>query len=326
MAKKKQVDIYHLIRSGASGEEVRAAIRRVLEDARSNMGDYMNVLSPLVMMKYIDAELLLMAIEKIMENGAGFEKADEIATAFERYYRSHAEEGRKLAVVLVAHDNGYVRYAGRQIWDRYGMSEFVHIGEMSEDAQVRIATSLLQGFMNPEPHLAYVLPLLNSKNADLRRVLVALLQHYVLNYNGIFKRIMDGIQLEDNEEVGELRSMCEDTEAHLNYAEQCKELWSEYAYPTELEICNRVVAEHMRAVSKKAEEDSKDNFFFTKMLKNVLLGRGGGMRMPNGTVRPLEKIEFTAQLPLYFAAFSPEEVNKWTDMIFADWSKIGKHE
>ena len=39
---------------------------------------------------------------------------------------------------------------------------------------------------------------------------------------------MDGIQLEDNEEVGELRSMCEDTEAHLNYAEQCKELWSEY--------------------------------------------------------------------------------------------------
>lgn len=38
MAKKKQVDIYHLVRSGAAGEEVRAAIRRVLEDARSNRG------------------------------------------------------------------------------------------------------------------------------------------------------------------------------------------------------------------------------------------------------------------------------------------------
>lgn len=323
---KKQVNIFLLIQSEASDEEVRAAIRNVLKDDHSNMGDYMNMLSPVVAMKYIDAELLLLAIEKIMENGAGFEKAEEITTAFGRYYRKHAEEGRELAVVLVAHDNGYVRYVGRQIWDRFGMSEFVNVEDMSEDAQVRIATSLLQGFMNPESHLIYVLPLLNSKNADIRRVLLKILQQYVLNYNGIFKRIMDGMQLEDNEEVRKLRLMCDDTEEHLKYVEKCQELWSDYAYPTEYEICNRVVAEHLHAVSKKAEEDSKGNFFFTKMLKNVLLGRGGGMRMPNGTVLPLEKIEYTAQLPLYFAAFSPEEVNKWTDIIFADWSKIGKHE
>ena len=50
------------------------------------------------------------------------------------------------------------------------------------------------------------------------------------------------------------------------------------------------------------------------------------MRMPNGHVQQLQKIEYSAQLPLLFAAMSPLENNEWSGKIFADWSKIGKDE
>ena len=323
---KKIEDITQLLRAGAVEEEVRDAMYHVLDDAQCTDKDVMKLLTPIIVLQYINAELFLACVEKMAQLGKCIEYAYEIESAFGRFYRREEKSGVELAIELIAHNNGYVRYVGRDVWDRYDIHEKVQIAELPLGLQVRISASLLHGITNPEKRLSIVMPLLNSPSAELRKILAAVLEQYILNYLGIFRNVFYRTQLEDNDEVQILRSMMDATEEHFQYYEKCKELWPEYAYPTEYEMCNRTITQHMAEVQKKAEAENKDQFVLLKMAKNVLLARGGGMRMPNGKVQQLQKIEYSAQLPLLFAAMSPLEDREWSEKVFADWSKIGNDE
>lgn len=323
---KKIDDITQLLQTGATGEEIRDAMHRVLDDAHCTDKDVMKLLAPIMVLRYINAELFLACVKKMAQLGKCIKYAHEIESAFGRYYRREEKSGVELAIELIVHNNGYIRYIGRDVWDRYDIHEKVQIAELPLDLQVRISASLLHGIMNPEKRLSIVMPLLNSPSVDLRKILVAVMEQYILNYLGIFRNIFNRAQLDDNDEVQMLRSMMDAAEEHFSYYEKCKELWSEYAYPTEYEICNRTITQHMADVQKKAEAENKDQFVLLKMAKNILLARGGGMRMPNGNVQQLQKIEYSAQLPLLFAAMSPLEDREWSEKVFADWSKVGKDE
>ena len=323
---KKIDDITQLLQTGATGEEIRDAMHRVLDDAESSNEDVMQLLSPLLVIRYMDAQLFLACLERIAKDGGCIKYSQAIEDAFGRYYRRNEKNGLGLAIDLIAHSNGFIRHFGREIWDEYDIHRKVNIAELSLDQQVRVAASLLHGIMNPEKRLTIVMPLLNSPSVDLRQIIAAMMESYIINYLGVFRKVFTSTSLEENEEVQSLRSMMEATEEHFNYSAKCKELWSEYAYPTEYEICNRMIARHLAEVQKKTAEENKHQFVLLSMARNVLVARGGGMRMPNGHVQQLQKIEYSAQLPLLFAAMSPLENNEWSGKIFADWSKIGKDE
>lgn len=323
----KRLDyISQLIQAKASEDDIRDAMHRVLDDAESTNEDVLQLLSPLSVIRYIDADLFIACVERIAKDGDCIKYSQTVEEAFGHYYRRRETSGVELAVVLVAHDNGFIRHFGREIWDEYDIQDKVNIAELSLDQQIRVAASLLHGIMNPDKRLTIVMPLLNSPNVELRRILAAMMESYIINYLGIFRKVFTSTTLEENEEVQSLRSMMEATEEHFNYSAKCKELWSEYAYPIEYEICNRTIAQHMAEVQKKTEEENKHQFVFFSMARNILVARGGGMRMPNGHVQQLQKIEYSAQLPLLFAAMSPLENNEWSEKIFADWGKIGKDE
>jgi hypothetical protein len=93
------------------------------------------------------------------------------------------------------------RHFGREIWDGYDIHEKVNIAELSLDQQVRVAASLLHGIMNPEKRLAIIMPLLNSPSADMRKILAAMMESYIINYLGIFRKVFTSTPLEENEEV-----------------------------------------------------------------------------------------------------------------------------
>lgn len=323
---KKTDNITNLLKKGAADEDIRDAMRHVLDDPKSTDREVMQLLSPVLVIRFTNEDLFLACVEKVAQLGKTLTYAHEIETAFGRYYRRDEKRGIELAIKLIAHDNGYVRDIGREIWDTHDIHKKVRIAEMSLDLQVRISASLLHGILNPEKRLSIVMPLLNSPIVDLRKIIAAMMEQYILNYYGIFCDVFKRTQLEENEEVQHLRSLMEATEEHFKYYEKCKELWSEYAYPTEYEICNRMISQHMAEMQKKAEAENKEQFVLLKMAKNILLGRGGGIRMPNGRVQPLQKIEYSTQLPLLFAAMSPLEDRKWSEKVFADWSKLGKDE
>lgn len=323
---KKIDDITKLLQAGAAEEKVRDAMRLVLDDAQCTDKEVMKLLSPVLVIRFINAELFLACVEKIAQLGKCINYTHEIEVSFGRFYRREEKDGVELAIWLIAHNNGYIRYVGREIWDGYDIHEKVQIAELPLDLQIRISASLLHGIMNPEKRLSTVMPLLNSPSVDLRKILVAMMEQYILNYLGIFRNVFNKTQLDENEEVQMLRSLMNATEEHFNYSEKCKELWSGYAYMTEYEICNRTVAQHMTDIQKKAAAENKGQFLLLKMAKNILLARGGGMRMPNGGVQQLQKFEYSAQLPLLFAAMSPLEDREWSEKVFADWSEIGKDE
>ncbi len=323
---KRLDDITQLIQAKASEDDIRDAMHRVLDDAESTNEDVLQLLSPLLVIRYIDADLFIACVERIAKDGDCIKYSQTVEEAFGHYYRRRETSGVELAVVLVAHDNGFIRHFGREIWDEYDIQDKVNIAELSLDQQIRVAASLLHGIINPEKRLTIVMPLLNSPNVDLRRILAAMMESYIINYLGVFRKVFTSTALEENEEVQSLRSMIEAIEEHFNYSSKCKELWSEYAYPIEYEICNRTIAQHMAEVQKKTEKENKHQFVLLSMARNILVARGGGMRMPNGHVQQLQKIEYSAQLPLLFAAMSPLENNEWSEKIFADWGKIGKDE
>ena len=140
---KKIDDITQLLQTGATGEEIRDAMHRVLDDAQCTDKDVMKLLAPIMVLRYINAELFLACVKKMAQLGKCIKYAHEIESAFGRYYRREEKSGVELAIELIAHNNGYIRYIGRHVWDRYDIHEKVQIAELPLDLQVRISASLL---------------------------------------------------------------------------------------------------------------------------------------------------------------------------------------
>ena len=316
-------NIVRLIREEASGEDIRAEMRRMIEDSEANEKTVFNLFSPLLVIKYMTVPLFIDSVHRSVRPDGSLPTTmiSVIEAAFRRYDRHH-EDAAQLAVLLVADDNGYVRQLGRSIWDDTQMEQKIKLSELPLELQIPVAVSLLQDMLNPEKRLPVVMPLLNSPSEDLRKLLVKLLEQYVLNYWGTFQEVFVRISPEENEEVKYLRTLMEDAEQRFEYARKCTEFHSEYAYPAEWEICQRTVSEHMSEVMRKTQKVNIATSFLSKVT-HFSLARCGGMRTSDGQVQPLTEVSFSSQLPYFMAASSPKEESERYLGIYADWSKLG---
>ena len=316
-------NIVRMLKEGAPGDDIRAEMRRIIEDSEANEKTVLNLFSPLLVMKYMTIPLFVDTVHRLVRPDGSLpaETTPVIESAFRRYGRHH-EDAVQLAVLLVADDNGHVRQIGRNIWDDARMEEKVKLPELSSELQIRVAVSLLQDMINPEKRLPVAMPMLNSPCKDLRTILVKLLELYILNYWGTFREVFVSTSLEENEEVKHLRAFMEEVEQHFEYAGKCMELHSEYAYPAEWEICQQKVSEYLSEAMRKTQKMNMADSFLSKVT-HIQLARGGGMRTSDGQVQPLAEIAFSSQLPCFMAAYSPKEEAERYRGIYDDWSKIG---
>lgn len=247
----------------------------------------------------------------------------------ERAFQLHYDNPRELEEYtfdLVVSPNGYERFLGRKLWDRFEMgSSELDILSFSEELQCRFALSILQDILSPKERLFKLLCLFNSPYSLVRQVLFNVLCMYTLNYYGSVKRIFEGLELMDSEELLMFKNFVKSCELRFDLYKECIELHSEYFMPDTYEICNREISDYMREQTKMVESLSEPSFL--NFLRRVQLGRGGGWRREDGTVTPLQLIHYSQEMPIMIASMTPLEEHEYYQKIFQDWTKIEeKHE
>lgn len=244
----------------------------------------------------------------------------------ERASQLHCDNPRELEEYtfdLVVSPNGYERLLGRKLWDRFEMSSSeLDILSFSEELQCRFAISILQDILSPKERLFKLLCLFNSPYSLVRQVLLNVLCMYTLNYYGSVKRIFEGLDLMDSEELLMYKSFVKSCEKRFDLYKECIELHSEYFMPDLYEICNREISDYIREQAEKVESLSKPSFL--DFFRRVQLGRGGGWRRDDGTVIPLQQIHYSQEMPIMIAGMTPLEEHEYYQEIFRDWTKINE--
>ena len=247
----------------------------------------------------------------------------------ERASQLHSDNLRELEEYtfdLVVSSNGYERLLGRKLWDRFEMSSSeLDILSFSEELQCRFALSILQDILSPKERLFKLLCLFNSPYSLVRQVLVKVLCMYTMNYCSSVKRIFEGLELMDSEELLMYKNFIKSCEQRFDLYKECIELHSEYFMPDLYEICNRETTDYMREQAEKIERLNEPSFL--NFLRRVQLGRGGGWRRDDGIVTPLQLIQYSQEMPIMIASMPPLEEHEYYQQIFQDWTKIEeKHE
>lgn len=230
-------------------------------------------------------------------------------------------ELKPLVVEMVTDDDGYVRHVGRMVWDDIDTSD-IDLMQQTEDMQIRFGISLLQDFVKPEERLHKIMPLLQSSYPSVRKVISECLPLYILNYPGVVREQLDQLAGERTEEMEAIDQSLKNEEKRIQYAEDCVELRSIYAYPEEHEVCWREHNEQQKKIYAAAEEKSNRTSFLG-LFHNVILGRSGGWRNPDGTYQPLGKISYSAPYPIYLSSQTPLEEYEYTEYMFKNWSQLG---
>ena len=231
------------------------------------------------------------------------------------------QELKPLVMEMVTNNDGYVRFVGRAVWDGMDTSD-INLMQQTEDMQLLFGISLLQDFVKPEERLQKVMPLLQSPNPSVRKVISEALALYILNYPGVVREQLDHLEGERTEEMDMIDQSLKNEEERIEYAKECVELRSMYAYPEEHEICWREHNEQQKKIFAAAEERSNRTSFLG-LVQNVILGRSGGWRKPDGTYQPLGQISYSAPYPIFLSSQTPVEEWEYTDYMFKNWSQLG---
>ena len=234
----------------------------------------------------------------------------------------HSHQDLKpLVIEMVTNDDGYVRLVGRAVWDGMDTSD-INLMLQTEDMQLRFGISLLQDLAKPEERLQKVMPLLQSPNPSVRKVISEALALYILNYPGVVREQLNQLEGERTEEMDMIDQSLKNEEERIEYAKECVELRSMYAYPEEHEICWREHNEQQKKIYAAAEERSNRTSFLG-LFHNVILGKSGGWRNPDGTCQPLGEISYSAPYPIYLSSHTPLEELEYTEYMFKNWSQLG---
>ena len=194
----------------------------------------------------------------------------------------------------------------------------------SEELQCRFALSILQDILSPKERLFKLLCLFNSPYSLVRQVLIKVLCMYTMNYLGSVKRIFEGLDFMNSDELLMFKNFIKSCEERFKLYKECIELHSEYFMPDIYEICNREFSDYMREQAEKIEHSSEPSFL--DFLRKVQLGRGGGWRRDDGTVTPLQRVQYSQEMPIMIAGMTPLEEHEYYQQIFQDWTKLKMHE
>lgn len=250
---------------------------------------------------------------------------DNIYPYFSKFYSSNTDAIISNILDYLTSDKGDVRMVGRHLWDQLKLVNKVHldISSIDEITQMKYVSSLLQDLLSPEDRVPIAMSFFYSRSRNVRLVLKTYMSLYLMNYFGYIKTQFEQHKFPRYKEVLQFKTLISDFDDRFHKIDKCKELHAEYAYPTIREICIRKNAEYIADVTNKSRASQHT---FLSMLKNVSIGRAGGVRQPDGSVQTLAKISCSVLVPMYLQSFTPEEQRQISKNISLDWSKIQTYE
>ena len=275
--------------------------------------------------RLIDFELLKECIQYYAKKQNIIHLFDPIGERAQSLHNDMPRELEEYAFELVISPNGYERFMGRHLWDEFEMDNSdIDILSMHEEFQMRFALSIVQDFMFPQKRLKKLLSLFNSHSEGVRKVLMKVLPEYTLNYFGTVKKTFEQLSFEESKELDTFKKFLNIYDKRFDLCRESKELYSEYLFPEEYDICRREITEHVREQQRIASKKNKPSFL--DFVATVELGRGGGWRDENGKVHPLGHYSYSQEMPMMLHSLTPLEKREHTNFMFEDWTKLGKND
>lgn len=325
--------IKNLLRNGGTSEYVTAVtnwiirgkdedgfveevVNLLIDGLGDNGRNYLGAIDNAVALRYKDAIFLTKIILKVAETLSPTDilKMDHCLHILNEKRDDFAE----IAVHFIIHPKGEYRLVGRRLWDEYHMeSTDFKVSDLDEMSQCAFAYSMLQDFGNPETRLPKILTLLKTGNKKVKKFVMSILRPYTDDYMGHVVAACDKLKMK-GKEVKTIKGYVDGRWEVIKKRKGLKELSPVYTYGKEFREARRIEIEYMQNKMKEAEESHHS--VWRNFASTVILARGGGWRMPDGTTQKLPLIQFSAPARQMTESFSPREHEDWLKELLRDWN------
>ena len=236
-----------------------------------------------------------------------------------RNLHEHNDYFLNMVLSFAMHPKGMYRIAGRRLWDNFHMeaSDFDAQKDLPEDVQCLFIISMLQDYGNPETRLPKLLPLLRKGSAKVKKFLMAKLKPYTDDYMGHVVAACDKLNMKCKD-AKTIKNYVDDRWEVIRKRKELKELSPIYIYGKEYREAKRIEVENMQSKMKEAEKSHHS--VWKEFASTVILARGGGWRMPDGSTQKLPLIQFSAPARLLAESLSPREYENWIKELLRDWN------
>lgn len=310
------MNILQQYREGAAAEDVHKRIMEWLDTADAE--HVKQFLWHWAFFPIWDAEITKRCLDIWTQSEPAMDAIRELVSRIASRIKMHPEKWATMVVELVADNNPYKRMVGRRLWDETYECIDADVLSLNEETQCKFGVSLLQDLYNPGERLPYAMQLLNSPYELVRTTISKCLLPYLFNYPGLFDTAFQNCKLSENKEVKNIARLISENDNKMDYLHKCVEFQSEYMYPVEYEIANRMQRENMEKQFRETALGEQHTFMAS--IKHITLARGGGMRQKDGSCTSMEKVECSVPIPIYAEAMTPFERNQYSIDIMKDWS------
>ena len=325
--------IKNLLRNGGASEYVTAVtnwifrgkdeeqfveevVNLLIEGLGVNGRNYLGAIDNAVSLRYKDVIFLTRILLKVAESlsPADILKMDHCLHRL----NDKRDDFVELIALFIVHPKGEYRLVGRRLWDEYHMeSTDFKVSDLDEMGQCAFTYSMLQDFGNPETRLPKILPLLKTGNKKVRKFVMGILRPYTDDYMGHVVAACDKLKMK-GKEVKTIKDYVDGRWKVIQKRKELKELSPVYTYGKEFREARRIEIEYLQNKMKEAEESHHS--VWKEFASTVILARGGGWRMPDGTTQKLPLIQFSAPARQLSESLSPREYEDWLKELLRDWN------
>ena len=295
---------------------VEEVVNLLIEGLGDNGRNCLGAIDNAVALRYKDVIFLTKIIFKVAESlsPADILKMDHCLHKLNENRDNFAE----IIALFIVHPKGEYRLVGRRLWDEYHMeaTDF-KVSDLDEKGQCAFAYSMLQDFGNPETRLPKILPLLKTGNTKVKKFVMGILRSYTDDYMGHVVAACDKLKMK-GKEVKTIKDYVDGRWKVIQKRKGIKELSPVYTYGKEFREARRIEIEYMQNKVKEAEESH--HYDWKEYVSTVILARGGGWRMQDGTTQKLPLIQFSAPARQLSESLSPREQEDWLKELLRDWN------
>ena len=308
------------MRNGCTLDVLRCDISNALLDANTTNIEIQKIFSCYGTRRLIDFPLLCQCVDTYAEQKRISTLLKSLSPCARSFTNKTEANIQQYVLDLIISDNGYKRILGRRLWDDFAHSIFDYdLLSYPTESQLRFVISILQDIQSPETRLPKAFSMFNSISKDVRSMLKDASVLYVLNYYGTSKDIFYSQNYIPSEELQFFEFFIKELASWFDVRRNCKEIDSNYLYPTLYDLSKREVARYFKEQFGSIEQISTPSFL--NLLSNVQLGRGGGMRGQDGSIQPLSEFSCSVEIPMMLFSLTPLEEQNLNTYILADWSE-----
>ena len=308
------------MRNGCTQDVLRCDISNALLDANTTNKEIQQIFSSYGTRRLIDFSLLCQCVDTYAEQKRISNLLKGLSICAHFLTNKIEADIRQYIFDLLISDNGYKRILGRRLWDDFAHSMFDYdLLSYPTETQIRFVISILQDIQSPKKRLPRAFSMFNSTSKDVRNMLKDACVLYVLNYYGTTKGIFYSQNYIPSEELELFEFFIKELASWFDIRRNCKEIDSNYLYPTLYDLSKRAVAQYFKEQFESIEQNSAPSFL--NLLSNVQLGRGGGMRGQDGNIQPLSEFSCSVEIPMMLFSLTPLEEQNLNTYILADWSE-----